>query len=414
MNNYTDTMLQQLKICGGCKKAYYLEPNQNTCEKCKARGKEIREASKAKRVPCAKPECKFKRSKENQYCNVHQLCVFIDETRNLGKKVCVNHIRGCREQLPLEYLYSRCPICLENDRANDHARRDFAESQHIYIDQNSIQTLTTNICTVCCGEYPIQDFIGEKEKYTKSCIRCRNDNKLQDSRRDRDHRNQTVRNHMKPQYTSYSKCAKERNLDFHITYNEYTDIVKNVCHYCNIIQERGFNGIDRLDSSIGYHITNCVSCCSRCNYMKGTLSKNVYLCRAEHILTYHKKIDGTLFPEYFADHIRITFSQYMARAIQKNIEFSITDHEYFTITNEPCYICGKENTETNKNGIDRYDNSKGYTIENSRSCCAECNCMKLDYTFDEIMNKFLLIYNKHKNRQFIIDENLRCNRFTIR
>ena len=28
------------------------------------------------------------------------------------------------------------------------------------------------------------------------------------------------------------------------------------------------NGIDRLDSSKPYEVDNCVSCCSKCNYMK--------------------------------------------------------------------------------------------------------------------------------------------------
>jgi hypothetical protein len=48
-------------------------------------------------------------------------------------------------------------------------------------------------------------------------------------------------------------------------------------------------------------------------------------------------------------------------------------------TKESCYLCGKEENETHKNGIDRFDNTKGYTEENIRSCCVSCNYMKKDY-----------------------------------
>ena len=32
------------------------------------------------------------------------------------------------------------------------------------------------------------------------------------------------------------------------------------------------NGVDRIDSSLGYTIDNCVACCDKCNYAKHDLS----------------------------------------------------------------------------------------------------------------------------------------------
>lgn len=37
------------------------------------------------------------------------------------------------------------------------------------------------------------------------------------------------------------------------------------------------NGIDRIDSTIGYLKNNCVSCCSKCNYMKMRLDKKEFI-----------------------------------------------------------------------------------------------------------------------------------------
>lgn len=41
------------------------------------------------------------------------------------------------------------------------------------------------------------------------------------------------------------------------------------------------NGIDRKDSSVGYHLDNCVPCCPTCNYMKSDMHHDEFieLCR---------------------------------------------------------------------------------------------------------------------------------------
>ena len=58
-----------------------------------------------------------------------------------------------------------------------------------------------------------------------------------------------------------------------------------------------------MDCNGGYIKENCVSCCEMCNYMKGTLTPDVFLKRIEHILTHQGYINGKLYPEYFANHI---------------------------------------------------------------------------------------------------------------
>ena len=56
-------------------------------------------------------------------------------------------------------------------------------------------------------------------------------------------------------------------------------------------------------------------------------------------------------------------------------------------------------------------------MENTRSCCGECNFIKKDYIFQDIIDKFILIFEKHKhdiigfnniyenNRSIIVNKN---------
>jgi hypothetical protein len=97
-------------------------------------------------------------------------------------------------------------------------------------------------------------------------------------------------------YEQYQSSAKTRNIDFLLTKDEYIEIVKKNCNYCGepapVKQpNRGkekyvgvpvtYNGIDRIDSNRGYEKENCVSCCTKCNYMKSDMDVSLF---TEHIL----------------------------------------------------------------------------------------------------------------------------------
>ena len=61
------------------------------------------------------------------------------------------------------------------------------------------------------------------------------------------------------------------------------------------------------------------------------------------------------------------------------------------MVDQSCYLCGL----VDKNGIDRFDNIKGYLLENCRPCCGHCNLMKKDMTYDSIIRNAEYIYLKH-------------------
>jgi len=84
-------------------------------------------------------------------------------------------------------------------------------------------------------------------------------------------------------YNSYKNNSKRRNLNFELDVEEFRELTKKNCFYCNIEPstrynsknmngEYIYNGIDRINNDIGYTLENCVPCCGICNLMKRNLS----------------------------------------------------------------------------------------------------------------------------------------------
>jgi hypothetical protein len=88
--------------------------------------------------------------------------------------------------------------------------------------------------------------------------------------------------------------SEKRNHNFNLNFEDFIKIITQNCHYCGeppseptrkILISRGhvneppfnYNGIDRIDSKIGYNQDNCVPCCSSCNYMKHTATQDEFL-----------------------------------------------------------------------------------------------------------------------------------------
>ena len=80
------------------------------------------------------------------------------------------------------------------------------------------------------------------------------------------------------------KNAKKRNLDFQLTKEEFYNLTSKPCHYCNHFQD--YNGIDRIDSTKGYYLQNCVPCCEICNKMKLDYNVEQWFEKMKQILEY--------------------------------------------------------------------------------------------------------------------------------
>lgn len=49
-----------------------------------------------------------------------------------------------------------------------------------------------------------------------------------------------------------------------------------------------YNGIDRVDNSKGYTITNCVTCCKTCNSAKSNMTTSNFLEWINKLVTHHQ------------------------------------------------------------------------------------------------------------------------------
>jgi hypothetical protein len=127
------------------------------------------------------------------------------------------------------------------------------------------------------------------------------------------------------------------------------------------------------------------------------LSDDIFIKRIIHILKYNNFIaDGHFYPECFANHNNC-YNDYKYNAFRKKLEFALSQIDYENIINGNCYICGKENGEFHKNGIDRFDSKIGYIKDNVKPCCGECNYMKREYEYNDFINKLQKIYETHKH-----------------
>lgn len=646
MNDYSEKMLNELTICSGCKKMYYL-PDSKQCKKCKERGETCRIKHKNEKILCKKNECNFEKSTDNDYCGKHQKEYFREETELIGKKVCVNYIRGCYTQMNKSDTFSKCLKCREKERVgykrknnvvndnldelekeleffenkstknnifimdnknnkdiktknddldelekeleffkkskknnivivDDKNNKDFnmklgidknkkifivndtvndnldklgkelenfenkatknnivvvddennkeityssdisfqcvlntqihSLPEHYFIPEYMTDTTklileiidnfeTLNIdfqyaeefmecdykinkifrymdavkkdgiyifdniteCTnpKCKKNMPEHCFIDKFSRKVNKCIVCRIHGRIKDNREQRKKSkeewkeenydkcamywqnfrgrkieelgvdkylennaktmekwrnknpdkvkiaNEKKKENVDTHYKNYIRDANMKNLKFDLSFDDFIEIVKQVCYYCGKLQEKGLNGIDKMDCNGGYVKENCASCCEMCNIMKGTLSVNVFLKRIEHILTYQGYIEGKLYPECFANHMSSNYNHYKKRAEKKQLDFEISEDDFYSLIIKKCYICGKKPEEEHINGIDRIDNDKGYVYNNIEACCGECNYMKNKFSLQDFFDKLRKI-KKHKLIDFKI------------
>ena len=94
-------------------------------------------------------------------------------------------------------------------------------------------------------------------------------------------------------YMVYQRNAKKKNRDFQLSEEEFVEISNLPCTYCGEYSDtyngEPFNGIDRIDSNIGYVLDNCVSCCATCNRMKMDLGVAEWISKMQQILNYYNQ-----------------------------------------------------------------------------------------------------------------------------
>jgi hypothetical protein len=235
----------------------YCEPCQKTRDEERAKLKLCKGADGVK--------CPFEAG-ESGYCGKHETRgILLEHAAEQGVKICGDGKLPCKNILTNGR--SRCEDCLEKERIKDAAR----------------YAARVNDEEAClgCGK-AIQSYImGSNGMPVKRCQPCYDKLRLTEETRER------VRNLSEEKYANiprnYDKCKRDaikRNLQFMLTLEEYTLLIKSACTYCEQYTENEAIGIDRVNSSFGYLPTNVVPCCSICNVMKNNLPLDIF---KEHI-----------------------------------------------------------------------------------------------------------------------------------
>jgi len=88
------------------------------------------------------------------------------------------------------------------------------------------------------------------------------------------------------------------------------------------------------------------------------------------------------------------YNDYKKRAKYDDISFDIEYEDFISLTKRTCEYCGRipsnviepQNKNSGSyiyNGVDRRDNTKGYTKDNCITCCEICNRAKKDLSLEE-------------------------------
>ena len=148
---------------------------------------------------------------------------------------------------------------------------------------------------------------------------------------------------------------------------------------------------------------------------KTPLGKPLYKCQCEcgkqvditvyNILSGHAKSCGCLAkykikgwgerknPSTAASICHSIYHDYIKNASNRNLIFELDEEQFKMLSKQDCVYCGRPPHRTSSrnrsnltytyNGIDRIDNSRGYTLDNCVSCCTTCNLAKHTMNLDE-------------------------------
>lgn len=111
-------------------------------------------------------------------------------------------------------------------------------------------------------------------------------------------------------------------------------------------------------------------------------------------------------------------SRYKANAKRRGYTWELTKEEFHYLIRQPCTYCGRKPEHTIKhweqwgqkqwptiywNGVDRLDNSKGYSSNNSVACCRTCNKAKLDTPAGDFLQWVQEVYIHSIGKEKLVD-----------
>lgn len=247
---FTPVTSKSIEYCDSCKKAK--EEHLKTITLCK--WNEL--------------ECK-KEARTSGFCGKHEpRALLLNDAKETNVRICDDGKRACKNQTIENKL--RCESCLEKEREKDN--RKYKEKQD-----------NLNMCLGCGKE--IQELLDGAKGKVQRCVCCYEKLRNVEETRGARNRNYLIENkaNIDKYLASYIQGARNRNIAFELSKEQFESLVSMACYYCAYHNENEVIGIDRLNSKKHYTLDNCVACCKICNFMKGTLSINTFIIQAHKI-----------------------------------------------------------------------------------------------------------------------------------
>ena len=185
-----------------------------------------------------------------------------------------------------------CRNCNEINYRNEVLKIENENFKVLSIDEDSVKNKSRHIryfvqCKKCGKIFSRRATVIRASLNSIQCSNCR---------RNRNGKSLNVLQYKA--YCYYRSGAFKRNLEWNLTEEQFKNLIQGNCKYCNSLPEKRqtvsykddfelINGIDRINSSKGYTIDNCVSCCTHCNIMKYDMSLSDF---KEHISKIYKNI----------------------------------------------------------------------------------------------------------------------------
>ncbi len=419
---YKKTIPDDKKLCSlyekqCCINLLNINDTYNRCEECR------KKLNTPKSQKCIIENC----DKHNNYITKSpfyskELC--LDHSRkdyiskiDHNKKICSNYIiRVCTNLLDKNSEYAQCNECRNLNKISDKKRHEKKRQKRIELNTEVLnkenKTFDDNLLCSCCKvQNNIIHFLENPDDIKSTvftiCLKCR---KNQQDRNNNEYRkiySQELEQKKESKLTRYKYKAKNRNIKFELTDDEFYNLINQNCHYCgekNITKP--YNGVDRVNSYEDYTKENSVSCCSACNYFKNGFKKDIFIDIINNIinsLEFNKKPKNINYK-----NCKIDYAQYLKSAHQRYIQFRLSNDLFEYLILQNCYLC---NSNINI-GIDRINSSKDYTSNNVISCCNNCNLLKIDFTLKHFITKISKIYIKVNNK--VIDINKLLEKINIK
>lgn len=323
------------------------------------------------------------RETTEQYCSKHKRQVIMDKAIKENIRYC-DIARGCYAVLADHE--AKCTHCLHKTRIQERKREDKKRQD-------------PNLC-LDCGRTLTEEIRakGKNDKPLRRCVPCYEKLLKQESQRPERNRNFKAEAFTNKHviWNHYVKGAKKRGIHFTLSKTLFESLIIKPCFYCNYYKEGEVNGIDRVDNQKGYIEENAVPCCETCNVLKGSQHPQEFIDKMKAIYQY-KTTNQPISPELvekwntYQSKTIPNYKTYVKGATSRNIIFQLSETEFTDIVGQSCYLCGV----FDKNGIDRFDNTKGYLLENCRPCCGHCNLMKKNRTYESILRNAEHIHLKY-------------------